>query len=143
MQYNRQLYRRACLHVLLNCVDVTCCSKRSHLQVEDNTIHCSLPATCWGVQHIAASSLGVQQDEPVTTFVLLGTILIFLISGSSDVFDSIPLSVFSLIKTATTKIDALIFQKNFWPQPFEQAHPERDSDHLKLGDPLSSHHGPV
>jgi hypothetical protein len=92
------------------------------------------------VQHTEASSLGVQQDELVATFVLLGAILIFLISGSSDVVDSIPLSVFSPIKTAIAKIDALIFQMNFLSQRFEQAHVERDSDRLKLRHPLSSLH---
>ena len=95
------------------------------------------------MQHTAASSLGVQQDESVATCVLLGSILILLVSGSSDVFDSIPLSVFSLTKTAVAKIDALIFQMNFGSQRFERAHVERDSDHLKLGDPLSSPQGPV
>jgi len=95
------------------------------------------------VQHTVAASLGVQQDESVATFILLGAILIFLISGSSDVIDSIPLSVFSLIKTAIAKIDALIFQRNFWSQRVAEAHVERDSGHLKLEDPLSSPQSPV
>jgi hypothetical protein len=97
----------------------------------------------WGVQHTAASSLGVQQDDAVEIRFLLESILIFLISGSSDVFNSIPLSVFSLIETAPMKIDALIFQKNFCAQRFEQAHAEHDSVHLKPVDHLSSLHGPV
>ena len=95
------------------------------------------------MQHTAASSLGVQQDESGATFFLPGTILIFLISGSSDVFESISLSVFSLIKTAIAKIDALIFQRNFWSQRVAEAHVERDSGHLKLEDPLSSPQSPV
>lgn len=60
-----------------------------------------------GVQHMLALFLGVQQGDVVVAS-LFAVILVFCITGISEFFVSIFVSVCSLIRTATTRNDAAI-----------------------------------